>query len=521
MTQDKVDRSLVLAPAIVVGAGFLLLSAQLFCSLAWRMEHDTPLLHYIAYLIDECGFVPYRDVFETSMPGAFLFHLLIGKTLGYGDFAFRVVDFLYVVMLTGVSWRLMRRCGRLVAGAGSVLFGLFYLGAGPSMSLQRDCLAILPIATAVLAAGGGLRIRSRTARMAAIGALFGVAAAIKPQLGIGLPAVIWYASPPLESGAGRRLLHGSCAAACGFAVVFAVPLVWLWSTGGMPAFVEMFSLYLPLHLALDKEHDVVVGAARLKYLLVSLFEFGGLRRLLPAAVIGVVFSLAHPIAEHEKRLVRLLVAMACLYALSTAFAGQFWNYHWMPFTYFVCLLFALVLRPVVGFPRMTGSRLTAVSAVAVFLLLVVSAVRPAPDFNRQIRGEAPRPPKYGRVDAIADFLETNLRPGDTVQTRDWAGGALHAMLIAKAKPATPYIYDYHFLHHVSDPFIQKLRERFIVALVADPPRYFIEITDRPFPTGEDTEPEFHELCKILEKGYLCVESGDGYRICERIDLSTS
>lgn len=45
-----------------------------YSSLTWRMEHDTPLLYYAAFMMDKHGLIPYRDIFETSMPGTFAFH---------------------------------------------------------------------------------------------------------------------------------------------------------------------------------------------------------------------------------------------------------------------------------------------------------------------------------------------------------------------------------------------------------------------------------------------------------------
>ena len=86
----------------------LLLAASIVLSLGWRPQHDTPLLHYVAFLIDRHGFVPYRDVFETSMPGTLMIHLFIGKLLGYSDAAFRVVDIVCLSALLTMTWLLMR-----------------------------------------------------------------------------------------------------------------------------------------------------------------------------------------------------------------------------------------------------------------------------------------------------------------------------------------------------------------------------------------------------------------------------
>ena len=113
-----------------------LFTAEVTLSLKWRMVHDTPLLHYVAFLVDRFDSVVYRDVFETSMPGTFLFHLAIGKVVGYGDAGFRAIDLAWLGTLLAVTWLLMARFGQRVAWGSTVLFGLSYFQYGPSMSLQ-------------------------------------------------------------------------------------------------------------------------------------------------------------------------------------------------------------------------------------------------------------------------------------------------------------------------------------------------------------------------------------------------
>jgi hypothetical protein len=121
------------------------------------------------------------------------------------------------------------------------------------------------------------------------------------------------------------------------------------------------------------------------------------------------------------------------------------------------------------------------------------------------------------VDEIASYLRAHLAPGDTVQPLDWTGGAVHAMLIARAPIATPFVYDFYFYHHVSNPFIQRLRARFMAAMRAAPPRFVIQIeTQKPWPGGADTTREFPELQALLATDYTVASRGDGYQILERV-----
>ncbi len=215
----------------------LLLLAEAILSLNWRIAHDAPLLHYVAFLIDRYHDVPYRDVFETSMPGTFLFHLAIGKTLGYGDLAFRVVDAVWLGMLLAVTWGILARFGRRVAWAGVVLFGLAYFQHGPGQSLQRDYIAVLPMAAAVLLQ----TVHRWNAPLRALGCgfLFGLAATIKPQLALGLPlllAFLWVENRRETQRRKFRPWGHLFAALGGFLVPGLTCLLWLWLQGAWSAF---------------------------------------------------------------------------------------------------------------------------------------------------------------------------------------------------------------------------------------------------------------------------------------------
>ncbi len=504
-----------------LGLFLLFLSAEVVLALGWRMQHDTPLLHYVAFLIDKHHFTPYKDVFETSMPGTLLFHLAIGKALGYSDAAFRTLDMLYLLAFLAVTWILMRPFGKAVACGSVLLFGLIYMGHGPSMSLQRDYVGILPIAIALLVA---TRAASKTyAQWSVIGALFALSASIKPHLAIGLPAVIAYGAVTMRNGAdtlraafGMPFLRMAGAAAIGFIVVWSLPFIWLWTTGGFPYFREMFASYLPLHIQLTGDHAMVSGMARIRYLLDSYRNFGGLGMLLVPAALGIHIALSEQEDRYKTRFVLLLLALLGLYSIYPALSGQFWDYHWMPFAYFGSLCGALVLLPQARFvsvlPHAAYRRAV---PLMVFLFALALLVHMPGDFTRQIAGKEPVPPKDGKVDEIAGFLKSHLRPGDKIQPLDWTGGALHAALISEAVVATPYIYDYHFYHHVSKPQIQHIRQKFISDLQAEQPRYIIDMIAKPRPTGQDTTTEFPELQTLLATNYAPVHRGNGYVILER------
>ena len=90
------------------------------------------------------------------------------------------------------------------------------------------------------------------------------------------------------------------------------------------------------------------------------------------------------------------------------------------------------------------------------------------------------------------------------------------MLLSEAKLATRFMYDYHFYHHVSTAYTQKLRASFIDQLRSAAPRFIIEIhTDKPWVSGVDSTREFPELGTFLDDHYEVAFRGDGYCIYER------
>ncbi len=69
--EDRLPFRASLVAATVYGILGVALCAASF---GWENSRDTPLLNYVGWLIWEQGYAPYRDVFETSMPGALAFY---------------------------------------------------------------------------------------------------------------------------------------------------------------------------------------------------------------------------------------------------------------------------------------------------------------------------------------------------------------------------------------------------------------------------------------------------------------
>jgi hypothetical protein len=508
-------RLLTTVSVLVVGALWIVLLLEMRVSLKWRLEHDAALLHYAAFLMDHEGRVPYKDIFETSMPGTFAVHYAIGHFLGFDAAPFRRVDLVVLTILLALTWAFMRRFGDLPALAAPALFALFYLSLGQEHSLQRDYLGILPIAAA-LTLQPTASARVAPWKFAATGLFLGLSSLFKPHLAIGLPVLFWALARGSRPAAPAMLRQAAWCAA-GFLVPWIVAAVWLWRYGALSAFVDMAVHYLPLHNALNAEFVVLPRGEYTRYWMERALKFGGYRVVLVTAAAGLGYAWwMHGRKSARGASVTLVAALLAVYIWYPAIGGKFWSYHYLPTLYVLSLASALcVMRAEPGKPL--AVRRAAIAAVVIAVALAAGDIS---SFTRGVlaglRADYRAPsPKFGRVDAVGAWLSQHAAPGDVAQPLDWNGGMLHAMLVARVPIATSFTYDYHFYHHVSSPVIQELRRRFMRELQASSPRFILQVTARkPFVSGVDTTVQFPSLTDFL-RDYQVVARGDGYSIFER------
>lgn len=485
---------------LILLAAFLLL--QMGFSAQWPIAHDEAPLFYEAFLMHSEGRVPYRDIFDFQMPGSFAAFYLFGSLTGFGPLRIRILDLFILVVLLIITYGIMRAFGKPSAVAAGLLFGLKYLQGGPSMALQREYLMLLFIAPAVwISMRDSLTPKGRFT----LGMLFGLAGIIKPHAAIGLLPILLFdiadlhrrRKVPLSNAAARSLFPIGLGAVIPFALVGA----WLMLKDAWVPFMSMARNYWPLYAQINGQMEINAGAARTSFVLNQAWRLGGNGLWLLPASIGV-----YGLPQNQKRPAYLLAGFAVCYAIYPAFSGQFFPYHHLPFVYFILSLASLCL----------AESKWRVGAVMVLVLVILLDVRPSPAFLRQVEGR-PIVTSTDRAEAIAKFLEKNLAEGDTVQPLDWTGGTLLAMLETRAHLATPYIFDFYFYHHISDPYIQSLRTDFLDDLRESRPRFIVEVTaiDKPWITGDDASREFPALRAFLDEHYSVTIQKDDYVIYER------
>ena len=532
------DKILLAVATTTLMAAATLLLLVAFESLGWRMEHDTPLMHYVAFLMDKYDRVPYRDIFDMNMPGTYAFHYVIGKLFGYGDLGFRIADLGLLSVLLGTTFLFMSRFGRLVSVSSALLFGLLYLPKGQRMSLQRDYIGIIPVALALLCIPARTDSPVRLVRFVIVGLLFGTSFLIKPHLAIGLPVVFGtLVTFRWNSQMKSSLDLMKCGAICG--ISFCVPLLaaitWLVANSAFVPFIDLWVHYLPLYGALTGGIENIEGFDRFFYLIESTIKMrdhlgNPYGILFVAGVFGYYRIFTDPRQSKANEIFCMCIWICtCLYALYPILAGKFWSYHYMPLAYFCAISAGLCLS---SWPAPIQFRVASLAREALPLLVFLTAVTIHLNVQRIALGALselpPRPewhaPYGGRVDAIASWLGNHLQPGDSVQPLDrmvkdgsYRPGVIHAMLISEARLATRFMYDFHFYHHISTPFIQELRKSFMRELREASPRFIIEVHKNALDPEIDSTLSFPELRTFLDRFYVVVFEGDSYLIRERSD----
>jgi hypothetical protein len=487
---------IILALFLVVQAGF---------SLKWPIAHDEAPLFYEAFLMRAEGRIPYRDIFDFQMPGSFAAYYALGILSGFNGPGVRILDLLILTVLLIVTFFSMRRFGKMPAFAAAILFGLKYLQGGPSMSLQREYLLLIFIALAVWIS---MRDELTPKHRFTLGLLFGLAAVIKPHAAIGLIPVLLFDITDIFKRRKLTLLNaavtGILPALAGFLVPIIIVAAWLALNNALVPFISIATNYWPLYSQISGQLVITPQAERISFLLDQIWRLGGNALWLIPAMVGIYLN--------QNRKTYLLASLALSYAIYPAFSGQFFPYHYIPFIYFIILLASLSISAL----NFQPSTFNAYIAPFILLSVIIFSIRPSSAFLRQLEGKPVTTSTY-RANQIARFLEKNVRAGDTIQPLDWTGGTLLAMLETRAHIATPYIFDFYFYHHVSNPYIQNLRADFMKQLKNSSPRFIIEVIsmDKPWISGEDTSRDFPELRAFLNGNYSITIQKDDYVIYER------
>jgi hypothetical protein len=149
-------------------------------TLHWQWMWDTQVMHYITLLIGH-GKVPYKDIYDINMPGAYLTERWAIGVFGGGDLGWRIYEFTLLGSMT-LAMIVIAKPYDWVAGLfAGVLFSLLYGSLGPFQAAQRD-----EVMTVLLFIGYALLFvairRGWPVLMLPFGLALGIAILIKPTV---------------------------------------------------------------------------------------------------------------------------------------------------------------------------------------------------------------------------------------------------------------------------------------------------------------------------------------------------
>lgn len=493
--------------ALVATALCCLLAAYEYLMFQWPLVREAHFLHYIAWLVNEHDFVPYRDVLETSWFGTFLFHMAIGNLFGYNSDEFRTADIIFLLVLLIVTWKVLCRLDTWLAWIASASFGLTYLHYGPAITLQRDYVLLLPVSTALLTA---LQTNWHSSfRAFFIGMCFGAVASIKPHAIIGLPVilVLLYSQSTTNRSLFKIVLYcglgGLCTMGCG--------LLWLWHVGGLEAFIDMTLNYLPLYQDLNGAHEMWTTSERwddtLHWWKFFLWNW-------PYSIaVGILFGWFNTDKSSQARALLLsLVMLTVCYNIYPLISGKFWDYHWIPYTYFAVLGTSTLLIPARN--KTWRGAVASLCGILLFFYMLAGQYLPGRGTMDQIRNYPNIKTSQQFDDEIAAFILQHLQPGETIQPIDQGGPATIYLLKAQAVLATPYLGSFMFLHHINEPYVQNAQHRFLQLINEKPPKLFLVMTDFTKPLGKNTMGEIPGLNEFLKKNYRIIRQDIQFSIWE-------
>ena len=477
-------------------------------SLNHPISADLAMLHYSAWLINEKSFILYQDIFELNFPAPFLFHSLLGQWLGYDALSLRLVDFILLILLGIVSWKILSPFSRAAALLATSIFSLLYMINGGEFTLERDFLCLLPTAAAFMFATSttALSLRWKTVFTAALTA---IACSMKPNGVVIVPVLLWFLweDSRQENSVGKIKIIAVFFVT--MALVAAMPFLWTIKNGGIQEFIKIYKTFIPIYTSSRNDlFHYSDTTERLRFLLRNYVIYGGGSILLSMPGLAWAWLIKTNDTKARRRILQL-AAITFAFTFYEVIAGKFWFNHMFPSAYWTILCIALLLTAPPKSAQLWKKNL------AIFLLVLVAAFGGGLAYISLIQMQTAHnkeayTPENWRARQIADFLiEQKIQPEDTVQILDWAGDGQAALLLAEATTATRHLIDVPLYMEPDSPATQALRKEFIRDISVKKPRFIVYVEQFLHPGGGNRLKEFKALAAIIDQDYEAAEQREG------------
>ena len=459
----------------------------------WRITHDSVFIHYMTFLMDKFNYIPYKEIYDTSMPGTFLFHLLIGKIFGYTESALQLFNLIFTLAFAIINWFYLKGQQSQTRIIGSIYFLLIYQSFGLEMSLQRDFIAAFFILLSIVTIKMEINLKAKNFLS---GVALGITAMIKPQLAIGLP-LIFLIGENFNLSNKKEFLKNGIIFILGFIFFISLTFYWIHGLGGLSDFWEMQKTYIPQYLQLNADHQFV--QSKLTRFVNNIKKFFYLipywRMAFFCLVFGTFLNLRYDNKNKSFWITNLVLAI--LYAMTLIISGQYFPYHFM--TFFLFSFFPITAF----FNSQISKKYIQFSFIAVITLIINNLGQFPIETLTWLKGEKPYISYDGRVDRLTQALKDTIKENDTIQIFDWIEGATaHALLNLKRPHHSKFITDHIFKHHLHLPSKKKLNKDFLNEMKAKRPTIIIKSLNHNFPSGDFTSKDLpSRFLKFIKKNY--------------------
>lgn len=461
------------------------------------------------------GHVPYRDVWNHSLPGGFVFAALVQVFAGTSTIALRIADLVLVSTAAYAIVRfLLRFCAAWIAWWAGALLVLGYVGHGDFWhTTQRDGYILAPMLWSFWLARERRGVRTGVAA----GVLIGLAALCKPGALATIALVGWYRQR--DRAAVIAVLVGAAFPLALFGVILLV-------SGALHGFVESV-------IEFNRGYASLLGASVIDHL-AALWRI--IRTFLLTTRLELSVSLLVVFAPASLRPLRAAAIAALLAALCVPVAqAAAYPYHLLPLLGPLTLLSGLGLE--CARLRLTSAS-PAVGRITTIALALALALVPARRWfnhashfavwasggSQEAYLDAFSTRDYNSLEVvhISEFMREHSSTDDTVQV--WGPDAVF-LLLSGRQAATRY---HGLVPLAANWTLRRERPRFMAALRAHPPRYFVvERGDMmPWLTGNRSDSatmliQYPELFSWVRASYHPVQASLHVLVLERGSATSS
>ncbi|HVN38825.1 MAG TPA: hypothetical protein VMW19_11725 [Myxococcota bacterium] len=424
------------------------LLAPLLCGSAWllfeltRFEFglDQGIYGVVADAMLRGG-APYRDAWDFKPPGVYFVFALARGLFGHQMASVRILEAASLISLLPAFVALSRRFagGALPGLLGFALAVSGHVWLGSWHTAQPESFGgVLLVYALLLATGSPRRARERDLAFAGSGALYALAALMKPPLGGGILVSAGFAVHAAWQGAPREArrraaLRVLAAFAVGGAVPVLLVLGYFAAKGALPALADALFVFAPAYTSLNYQ------PGSLRIFPFRAFEFLLFRfSLLHPVGLALLFALP-PLAPREREGRAHLLGVIAFGVIGVGLQGRFFVYHYAGALPLVALLAGWGLWKLT---RIGRSYALGTAGIALLILLLANANdrgNPLPGgFLTRVRTFDDGHARNEAVRRVASWVAAHTREGDRIYV--WGFEPLVYDLAGRL-PASHYIYN--------------------------------------------------------------------------------